>query len=130
MSLILLLIIFAFSIIIFLSAWIMLRSLGSAEKKEHMEKIDNIGSDLSKLLAQQRHGVTQSQPANLERKLDEVSKNSKDIIQYSEDIPEDLSLLKVKDFIKEMNTVATESYRVLKKDKFCAVLMGDTLVLE
>ena len=25
-----------------------------------------------------------------------------------------------------MKVVATESYRVLKKDKFCAVLMGDT----
>ena len=49
-----------------------------------------------------------------------------DIIQYSEDIPEDLSLLKVKDFLEEMKNVAAESYRVLKKDKFCAVLMGDT----
>ena len=49
-----------------------------------------------------------------------------DIIKYSEDIPEDLSLLKVKDFLEEMKQVASESYRVLKKDKFCAVLMGDT----
>ena len=49
-----------------------------------------------------------------------------DIIKYSEDIPEDLSLLKVKDFLEEMKKVAAESYRVLKKDKFCAVLMGDT----
>lgn len=49
-----------------------------------------------------------------------------DIIKYSEDIPEDLSLRKVKDFLKEMNSVAAESYRVLKKDKFCAILMGDT----
>ncbi len=48
------------------------------------------------------------------------------IIQYSDDIPDDLSLLKVKDFVEEMKTVAAESYRVLKKDKFCAVLMGDT----
>jgi len=48
------------------------------------------------------------------------------IIQYSEDIEEDLSCLKVKDFLKEMKEVADESYRVLKKDKFCAVLMGDT----
>ena len=48
------------------------------------------------------------------------------IIHYSEDIPEDLSLLKVKDFLEEMKKVARESYRVLKKDKFCAVLMGDT----
>lgn len=49
-----------------------------------------------------------------------------DIIKYSEDIPEDLSHLKVKDFIEEMKPVAAECYRVLKKDKFCAVLMGDT----
>ena len=49
-----------------------------------------------------------------------------DIIKYSEDIPEDLSRLKVKDFIEEMKPVANECYRVLKKDKFCTVLMGDT----
>lgn len=49
-----------------------------------------------------------------------------DIIKYSEDIPEDLSLLKVKDFLDEMKKVASESYRVLKKGKFCAILMGDT----
>lgn len=48
------------------------------------------------------------------------------IIEYSEDIPEDLSLLKVNDFLEEMKKVAAESYRVLKKDKFCAILMGDT----
>lgn len=33
---------------------------------------------------------------------------------------------KVKDFLEEMKKVAEESYRVLKNDKFCAVLMGDT----
>ena len=49
-----------------------------------------------------------------------------DIIKYSEDIIEDLSQLKVKDFLEEMKKVADESYRVLKKDKFCAILMGDT----
>lgn len=48
------------------------------------------------------------------------------IIEYSKDIPEDLSLLKVNDFLEEMKKVAAESYRVLKKDKFCAILMGDT----
>ncbi len=48
------------------------------------------------------------------------------IIQYSEDISGDLSLLKVRDFLTEMEKVASESYRVLKKDKFCAILMGDT----
>ena len=49
-----------------------------------------------------------------------------DIIKYSEDIPEDLSHLNVKAFLIEMEKVASECYRVLKKDKFCAVLMGDT----
>lgn len=49
-----------------------------------------------------------------------------DIIQYSEDIEADLSHLKIKDFLEEMKAVASESYRVLKRDKFCAILMGDT----
>lgn len=48
------------------------------------------------------------------------------IIEYSEDIENDLSHLKVPAFLKEMKKVASESYRVLKKDKFCAILMGDT----
>jgi len=49
-----------------------------------------------------------------------------DIIKYSDGIEGDLSQLKVKDFLEEMKSVAEESYRVLKKDKFCAILMGDT----
>jgi DNA modification methylase len=48
-----------------------------------------------------------------------------DIIHYSEDIDGDLSLLKIKDFLFEMGKVAEESFRVLKKDKYCAILMGD-----
>ncbi len=48
------------------------------------------------------------------------------IIEYSEGIEEDLSRLKVKEFLSEMVKVAEESYRVLKKGKFCAILMGDT----
>lgn len=47
------------------------------------------------------------------------------IINYSEDIPNDLSLLGVNDFISEMKKVANECYRVLKPGKFCAILMGD-----
>ena len=50
------------------------------------------------------------------------------IIEYSEDIEEDLSHLKIPEFLKEMKKVASESYRVLKKDKFCAILMGDTRI--
>lgn len=49
-----------------------------------------------------------------------------DIIKYSEDICNDLSRLKVKDFLIAMEAVAAECYRVLKPGKFCAILMGDT----
>lgn len=48
------------------------------------------------------------------------------IIEYSEDIEEDLSRFKVKEFLSEIVKVAEESYRVLKKGKYCAILMGDT----
>lgn len=48
------------------------------------------------------------------------------IIKYSDGLENDLSQLKIKEFLEEMKKVASESYRVLKKDKFCAVLMGDT----
>ena len=48
-----------------------------------------------------------------------------DIIHYSENIEGDLSLLPIKDFLFEMSKVAEELYRVLKKGKFCAILMGD-----
>ena len=48
-----------------------------------------------------------------------------DIIHYSEDIEGDISLLPIKDFLFEMGKVAEEFYRVLKKGKFCAMLMGD-----
>ncbi|WP_201790924.1 TRM11 family SAM-dependent methyltransferase [Campylobacter vicugnae] len=49
-----------------------------------------------------------------------------DIIKYSERIDGDLSHLKYKDFLVEIEKVANECYRVLKKDKFCAIVMGDT----
>ena len=49
-----------------------------------------------------------------------------DIIKYSDGIKNDLSLLKVKDFIEAMKPVASESYRVLKDDKYLAILIGDT----
>lgn len=48
------------------------------------------------------------------------------IIKYSDDTNGDLSLLNVPDFLEEMKSVAVECYRVLKQDKFCAILMGDT----
>lgn len=48
------------------------------------------------------------------------------IIQYSEDLENDLSHCNVDAFLAEMEKVASESYRVLKAGKFCVVLMGDT----
>lgn len=47
------------------------------------------------------------------------------IIKYSEEIKADLSLLDVEEFLYEMNSVAQESFRVLKQNKNCAVLIGD-----
>lgn len=47
------------------------------------------------------------------------------IIQYSKGIEGDISLLAVDDFLLEMKKVAAESYRVLKKGKICAVMVGD-----
>ena len=70
------------------------------------------------------------------RNLDFIPDNSIDlicthppyanIIKYSDNIEADLSLLKMNEFLEEMKNVALECYRVLKKDKFCAILMGDT----
>ena len=48
------------------------------------------------------------------------------IIKYSENILGDLSLCDIDDFLEQMKKVAEESYRVLKKNKYCSFLMGDT----
>ena len=50
-----------------------------------------------------------------------------DIIRYSKDIPEDISHLKYEEFLKEMEQVAKESYRVLKKQGICAFMIGEIL---
>ena len=47
------------------------------------------------------------------------------IIKYSKDISGDISLLAIDKFLKEMIKVANEAYRVLKKRKMCAVMIGD-----
>ncbi len=70
------------------------------------------------------------------RKLNRVNDESIDlicahppyanIIGYSSGISGDLSNLSMKDFLINMEDVAKESYRVLKKRKFCAIMMGDT----
>ena len=70
------------------------------------------------------------------RNLDFIKDNSIDlilthppyanIIKYSDGIKGDLSNCEVEEFFEEMKKVAEESYRVLKSNKFCAILMGDT----
>lgn len=47
------------------------------------------------------------------------------IIKYSKDIAGDISLLGIAEFLCEMSKVASESYRILKKGKICAVMIGD-----
>ena len=47
------------------------------------------------------------------------------IIRYSKEIENDISLLSVDEFLMEMEKVASEAYRVLKKGKMCAIMMGD-----
>ncbi|SMC08863.1 TRM11 family SAM-dependent methyltransferase [Nitratiruptor tergarcus] len=49
------------------------------------------------------------------------------IIKYSDNISGDLSHIKDLDkFCDEIEIIAKEFYRVLKKDKYCAILIGDT----
>jgi DNA modification methylase len=70
------------------------------------------------------------------RKLDFIKNDSIDlicthppyanIIKYSENNENDISLCKIKDYLIEMESVANECFRVLKEDKFCAILIGDT----
>ncbi len=49
------------------------------------------------------------------------------IVAYSRSqVKGDLSSLKLPDFLKEMSKVATEFFRVLKPNHYCAILIGDT----
>ncbi len=47
------------------------------------------------------------------------------IIKYSDDIKNDISLLGENEFLSSIKKVAEESYRVLKKEKYLAFLMAD-----
>ena len=48
------------------------------------------------------------------------------IINYSSKVEGDLSKLTVDKFLEEMERVASESFRVLKPGRKCAILIGDT----
>lgn len=47
------------------------------------------------------------------------------IIRYSDGIKGDISLLELELFLKKVESVAKEAYRVLKTGKNCAIMMGD-----
>ena len=48
------------------------------------------------------------------------------IIKYSKGIKGDLSQMDIAEFLQEIFFVAKELFRVLKKDKYCGILIGDT----
>ena len=48
-----------------------------------------------------------------------------DAIRYSENIASDISLLDYESFLDAMEQVASEAFRVLKKGKYCAFVIGD-----
>jgi len=48
------------------------------------------------------------------------------IIHYTDSKKNDLSFLDIDEFLEEMEKVAKESYRVLKPERQCAILIGDT----
>ncbi len=48
------------------------------------------------------------------------------IIKYSNNIVGDISLLDMDEYYLAMEKVARECFRVLKREKYCAILIGDT----
>lgn len=47
------------------------------------------------------------------------------IIKYSKDIKEDISRLQLSEFLNQMKIFSDECFRILKKNKYCAILIGD-----
>ena len=48
-----------------------------------------------------------------------------DIIRYSDNLKGDISCLTIEKFLEALSFVTKESYRVLKKNHYCSVMMGD-----
>lgn len=48
------------------------------------------------------------------------------IIKYSDGIKGDMSLLDIEEFLISINEIAKECYRLLKPNKYCCILIGDT----
>ena len=47
------------------------------------------------------------------------------IIKYSKDIKEDISRLELNEFLDQITLFSKECFRIVKKEKNCAVLIGD-----
>lgn len=72
------------------------------------------------------------------RNLDKIPDESIDLVAFhppyaniisytkNKQVEGDLSQLPFKEYLQEMKKVAEEAFRVLKKDKVCAILIGDT----
>lgn len=48
-----------------------------------------------------------------------------DIIHYSNDLEEDISLLRYEEFLQALEEIAKEAFRVLKEKGICAFMIGD-----
>lgn len=48
-----------------------------------------------------------------------------DIIKYSNNIKEDISRLNLQEFLNQITLFSKECFRILKKGKFCSILIGD-----
>ncbi len=48
-----------------------------------------------------------------------------DIIKYSHNIKDDISRLNIEEFLVQIKLFSKECFRVLKKGKFCSILIGD-----
>lgn len=47
------------------------------------------------------------------------------IIKYSKDIKEDISRLGLNEFLDQIDLFSKECFRILNKEKYCTVLIGD-----
>ncbi len=90
------------------------------------EKCNFKFDSISKIII--RQGDARSLPFLRDNSIDLICTHPPyaNIIKYSHAIPGDLSQYDVPQFLNEIETTATECYRLLKPNKYCAVLMGDT----
>jgi len=95
----------------------------------------NLSGSLTEQLPESRitlyHGDARNLDAIQDASIDLIATHPPyaNIIRYSQEAPVDGDLSKVRsiaEFVAQMRLVAGECYRVLKPDRYCAILMGDT----